>query len=149
MRYLIFTLPHTLCSRVPPGFDLGRLYYYLRHYSPTTSSQLWSRNELSTSNYEPGTELTNHFNVLSHTPSEIVLRFSDAPSVTGLRPLDGLFSISTQIDREAGVARLRFKTLIYRGDEKMEGKPAPKPVEVVHWWVSRFWMVLASQRLLK
>ena len=99
------------------GFGLLRTYWRLRWYGPDTATQLWTPSDLSTSNYETGTELVNHFNVVDKSAEEILVRFGDSPHVSGGRPIDGLFAIGATIDRPAGVARLHLKTLVFQSEE--------------------------------
>ncbi|KAL2206766.1 hypothetical protein CC79DRAFT_907103 [Sarocladium strictum] len=126
------------------GFDLPRLYWYLRWYTPSTSAHLWTRHSLSSSSYTPGTHLTNHFTVLSKTSNSITIRFGDSPSNSGPRPLDGIFEIKAQIHRDEGVARLSLKTLVFCGDRRMDGKIVPLPADLVHHSVARLWCVTGS-----
>ena len=162
------TLTLALCQATwsQAGFSPLRTFWRLRHFGPATTHQLWTASECSKATYEPGTELTNSFTVLTNTtnsptssllpnsnPSpEITVRFGDVPANSGLRPLDGLFAIEAKMDKERGVAKLTYTTLAWKGDEKVPegtGRAVPLPADAVHWWVARVWMTLASGKLQK
>jgi hypothetical protein len=48
--------------------------------------------------------MTDHFEVIEHTPQRIVVRCGDSPLKTGLRPMDGLFEMSVKVNKEEGAA---------------------------------------------
>lgn len=133
------------------GFSPLRGFWTLRHSGPATAHQLWTADQCSKATYEPGTEITNAFTVLTNSPEEITVRFGDIPANSGLRPLDGLFAIEAKMDKERGVAKFTYTTLAWKGDEKVEGggKAVPLPADAVHWLAARLWMTLASGKLQK
>jgi hypothetical protein len=117
-----------------------------RYSSPTTSHQLWRRAELLHSQYEPGTEITNHFVVLSKTPASILLRCGDSPLNTphGPRHIDGLFEMSVTTSRDEGVAEFRMKSLFYHGVGKASTSPI-KPFSFEGWAHKRYVKLLLEE----
>ncbi|PNP42339.1 hypothetical protein TGAM01_v208086 [Trichoderma gamsii] len=133
------------------GYEIQRRFLHRKWYSPETSSQLWTRDQLAASSYEPGTVLTDHFEVVDRTPNEIIVRCGDSPRNGGPRPSDGLFAIGATIDREAQVARLTLKSCLFHSDRKVEGENGPMPgwMEILHQWYARIWMASGSRRIVR
>ncbi|KIY02053.1 uncharacterized protein Z520_02191 [Fonsecaea multimorphosa CBS 102226] len=107
------------------AYTIQRRYLQQRYSSPTTAHQLWRRSELLHSPYDVGTEITNHFVVLSKTPASILLRCGDSPLNTphGPRDVDGLFEMSIATYKDEGVAEFRMKSLFYHGVGKVSVSP--------------------------
>jgi hypothetical protein len=133
----------------------GTGYVYQRSYlekkyknDTTTAHQLWSRDELRSSNYEVGTQITDHFEVVSKTPDSIVVRCGDSPLKTGLRESDGLFEMSTKINREEGVVEFRLTSVFYKGLGTATEKPMPDHIEFLHRLYTKLWMETAVQNVV-
>ncbi|KAM0259090.1 hypothetical protein ACHAQJ_003461 [Trichoderma viride] len=133
------------------GYEIQRRFLHRKWYGPETSSQLWTRDQLAASAYEPGTHVTDHFEVVDRTPNEIIVRAGDSPRNQDPRPSDGLFAIGATIDHDAQVARLTLKSCLFHSDRQVEGDKGPMPawVESLHQWYARIWMVSASRRLVR
>jgi hypothetical protein len=144
-------LPHSLTRRSHGalGYRFQRAYLARKYQGPATSSQLWTVDQLARSTYEPGTQLTDHFEVVEKTPSEIVVRCGDSPRNPSPRDSDGLFVISAAIDRERGEAVLGLKSCFFISSRRMEGVQGPMPgwMEVLHRWYSRIWIETGSWRV--
>lgn len=111
---------------------------------------MWSRQQLAGASYEPGTYLTDHFEVVERTSTSVTIRCGDSPRNQGPRASDGLFVISAKVDREAGVAHLGLKSAFFHSHQKIEGSKGPMPawMDRLHQWYSRIWMASASRRVL-
>lgn len=133
------------------SYEFQRRYLQRKWYGPETSQQLWSRQQLASASYEPGTRITDHFEVVDRTPTEVVIRCGDSPRNSGPRPSDGLFVISAKVDREKGVAHLGLKSCLFHSHEKVGGTAGPMPpwMEHLHQWYARIWMASASSRILR
>lgn len=133
------------------GYEIQRRYLHRKWYSPETSSQLWTRDQLAASAYEPGSQVTDHFEVVERTPSEIIIRCGDSPRNQGPRPSDGLFAIGATIDHDAQVAHLTLKSCFFRTDSKIDSDKGPMPswIENLHQWYARIWMVSGSRRVMR
>ncbi|KAL6820136.1 hypothetical protein J3E69DRAFT_51730 [Trichoderma sp. SZMC 28015] len=133
------------------GYAIQRWYLHRKWYGPETSSQLWTRDQLAASKYEVGTAVTDHFEVVDHTPNEIIVRAGGTPREQGGRPADGLFAIGAVVDHDAQVARLTLKSCLFSSHQKIEGDkgPMPAPVELLHQWYSRIMLVSAASRLTR
>lgn len=109
----------------------------------TTAHQLWSPEELKSSTYDVGTQITDHFEVVSKTPESIVVRCGDSPLNAGVRDSDGLFEMGVQIKREEGVAEFRLKSVFYKGLGLAESEPMPAHVVFLHKLYTKVWMETA------
>ncbi|TVY31293.1 hypothetical protein LSUB1_G008983, partial [Lachnellula subtilissima] len=132
------------------GLWSGLGYAYQRHYlskkyqnTTTTAHQLWTRPELATSTYEPGTQITDHFEVVSKTPESIVVRCGGSPLEQGVRASDGLFEMGVQIKKDEGVAEFRLKSVFYKGLGNADGPPMPPHVLFAHKLYTKLWMETA------
>ncbi|PQE26550.1 14-alpha sterol demethylase Cyp51B protein [Rutstroemia sp. NJR-2017a BBW] len=133
----------------------GSGYAYQRHYlskkyqnTTTTAHQLWERPALLSSTYDVGTQITDHFEVVSKTPEAITVRCGDSPLKTGVRESDGLFEMGAKIDRNEGVAVFSLKSVFYKGTGKETGKPMPEHVEFAHRLYTKLWMETAVQNVV-
>lgn len=121
-------------------------------YQAETPDHLWSPRDLATSTYEPGTRITDHFEVVEKTPSAITVRCGDSPVRNpGPRESDGLFVMYAEVDKERGEVELGLKSCFFDSKNKHDGilGPMPKYMEKAHQWYSRLWMVSASRWVTK
>jgi len=95
------------------------------------------------SNYDVGTQITDHFEVVEKTPETIIVRCGDSPLKTGVRPSDGLFEMGVKINKEEGFAEFRLKSVFYNGVGKTTEAPMPKHVEFAHRLYTKLWMETA------
>jgi hypothetical protein len=86
--------------------------------------------ELSSSQYDVGTQITDHFEVLEKTPETICVRAGDSPLKRDVRPSDGLFEMSARVKGDA--IEFGLKSVFFQGLGKPEGKPMTPWVEVAH-----------------
>ncbi|KAI9052348.1 hypothetical protein LZ554_003698 [Drepanopeziza brunnea f. sp. 'monogermtubi'] len=136
------------------GYTLQRHYLSSKYRTPNnTSQQLWDTPSLQTSTYPPGTQISNHFVVVSKTPTSIVVRCGDAPAVTGVRASDGLFEMGVEIegegegDENGGVAVFRLKSVFFQGSGTAENKPMPSHMEFLHRLYTKVWMETALRNV--
>lgn len=134
-----------------PGFAVQQKYLEWKWRGPETEDQLWSTEQLAQSTYDKGTKFTDHFEIVEKTPGAITVRCGDSPRNQGLRPSDGLFVISTSVDKEHGEVELRLKSCLYHSDGKHPGSKGPMPswMEELHQWYARIWSETAARRLMK
>ncbi|KAL1870759.1 hypothetical protein Daus18300_005079 [Diaporthe australafricana] len=141
------------CRGVWAGWGYGSQRRYLaKKYQDQTPNHLWSPRDLATSNYEPGTHITDHFEVVERTPSSITVRCGDSPVRNpGPRESDGLFVMYAEVDKERGEVELGLKSCFFDSKNKNDGilGPMPKYMETAHQWYSRLWMVSASRWVTK
>jgi len=132
------------------GYDFQRWYLARKYQSPRTSHQLWSPSELLSSSYDVGTQITDHFEVLSKTPEQILVRCGDSPLNTGVRPSDGLFEITAIVKKDEGVAEFGLKSVFYQGLGKAEreGSPMPAYMEFLHRLYTKLWMETAVRNTI-
>ncbi|CRG91146.1 hypothetical protein PISL3812_08194 [Talaromyces islandicus] len=133
------------------GYAVQRKYLDFKWRGPETASQLWTTQQLATSNYDKGTYITDHFEVLEKTPDAITIRCGDSPRNQPLRGSDGLFIISTKIDKKREEVELKLKSCLYSSQGTVSGVKGPMPpwMEELHQWYVRIWSETASWKLLK
>lgn len=126
------------------GYSYQRSYLSKKYQNTTTTShQLWEPSQLLSSTYEVGTQITDHFEVVSKTPSSIIVRCGDSPLVTGVRDSDGLFEMKASVDKSEGVAVFELKSVFFKGTGKSTEKPMPEYVEFAHRLYTKLWMETA------
>ncbi len=131
------------------GYTYQRSYLEKKYKNDTTTAhQLWSRDQLRKSTYEVGTQITDHFEVISKTPEAIVVRCGDSPLKTGVRDSDGLFEMGVRINREEGVAEFSLKSVFYKGLGTASSKPMPDHIEFAHRLYTKLWMETAVQNVV-
>jgi hypothetical protein len=135
--------------RCATGYAYQRSYLEKKYRNTTTTAhQLWTRPELLSSTYDVGTQITDHFEVMSKTPESIVVRCGDSPLKTGVRDSDGLFEMGVKINRDEGVAEFRLKSVFYKGLGRAENPPMPSHVEFAHRLYTKLWMESAVSNVM-
>ena len=95
-----------------------------------------------------GTQITDHFEVISKSPDAIVVRCGDSPLKREVRDSDGLFEMGSKINKEEGVAEFTLKSVFYKGLGKATEKPMPAHVEFAHRLYTKLWMETAVQNVM-
>jgi len=133
------------------GFAVQRKYLDLKYRGPETAKQLWTNEELAQSNYDKGTCIADHFEVVEKTPTAITVRCGDSPRKQDPRASDGLFIISATVDKQREEVELRLKTCLFSSEGTIQGTKGPMPawMEEMHQWYARIWSETGSWRLLK
>ncbi|KAF5565564.1 hypothetical protein FNAPI_1608 [Fusarium napiforme] len=93
----------------------------------TNKNDLWEKKDLLASTYEPGTYFTNHFVVLSKTPTCITLRGCFDPHQSPPSPMnvDNLVEIRAELDDEKQVAVLKLQCITFDGRKEASDKEDP------------------------
>ncbi|KAF2275349.1 uncharacterized protein EI97DRAFT_379359 [Westerdykella ornata] len=135
----------------------GMGYAYQRRYLEKKyrglegrESHLWDRKDLLRSDYEVGTKITDHFEVLEHSPEKVIVRCGDSPLNTEHRPSDGLFSMEVTTDEKAETATFHLKSVFV--DTTPDGKnaqPMPGLVQFAHRLYTKLWMETAIRNVMK
>ncbi|RHZ58935.1 uncharacterized protein CDV56_105351 [Aspergillus thermomutatus] len=131
------------------GYAFQRAYLARKYQGPETAHQLWSRSELRSSSYEPGTLITDHFEVVEKTPDRIVVRCGASPRVQEVRPSDGLFEMSVKVKPEEGVAEFGLKSCFFQGLGKAETQPMPPHMVWLHQQYTKLWMETAIRNVVR
>ncbi|KAL4882683.1 hypothetical protein BJY04DRAFT_186705 [Aspergillus karnatakaensis] len=114
------------------GYAYQRSYLSRKYEADDTKSHLWTNAQLSSSSYDIGTLITDHFEVVEKTSDKIVVRCGDSPRRQDVRASDGLFEISAVVKPEEGVAEFGLKSCFYQGLGKAEGEPMPPHIAWLH-----------------
>ncbi|SCN87246.1 uncharacterized protein FFNC_01844 [Fusarium fujikuroi] len=90
-------------------------------------NDLWEKQDLLASTYEPGTYFTNHFVVLSKTPTCITLRGCIDPHQSPPSPMDvdNLVEIRAELDEGKQVAVLKLQCITFDGRKEANDKEDP------------------------
>ncbi|KAK4995017.1 hypothetical protein LTR66_005072 [Elasticomyces elasticus] len=133
------------------GYAFQRRYLERKYRGANTSHQLWDAPALKSSNYPIGTQITDHFEVLSHTPNSIIVRCGDSPMKKDVRASDGLFEMAAFVREEEGVAEFQLKSCFYQGLGKVEGSTRPMPawMEWAHRQYTKLWMESAVRNVMR
>jgi hypothetical protein len=136
----------------PPGYTIQRHYLSNKYCNTTTTAhQLWTPSQLLSSTYEPGTQITDHFEVLSKTRQDrlqsILIRCGDSPLKRDVRPSDGLFEIAAEVHIDKGYAEFRLKSVFYQGLGKAAGLPMEGFMLWAHKQYTKLWMESAVRNV--
>ncbi|KAI9700473.1 MAG: hypothetical protein M1820_006772 [Bogoriella megaspora] len=133
------------------GYTVQRKYLERKYRSPSTAHQLWDQDDLKASSYPVGTQITDHFEVLSHSPSSIVVRCGDSPMKRDVRASDGLFEMRAYVRQQEGVAEFQLKSCFYQGLGKSETGAAPMGpwIDWAHKLYTKLWMESAIRNVVK
>ena len=110
---------------------------------------MWDTKALLESDYPVGTQITDHFEVLTKTPESIIVRCGDSPRKMEVRPSDGLFEMRAEILKDEGVAEFQLKSVFYQGLGKATGKPMPFHIEFLHRQYTKLWMETAISNVTR
>jgi hypothetical protein len=130
------------------GYAYQRRYLFKKYHGPLTEHQLWEKFDMHTSTYPLGTQITDHFEVVEHTPTSIVVRCGDSPLKNDVRDSDGLFEMSAVIKKDEGVAEFRLKSIFYKGLGTTDTTPMPGYMEFLHRQYTKLWMETAIQNVV-
>ena len=126
------------------GYSIQRRVLERKYKNAETASQLWTVEDLQTSPYNPGTLITDHFEIINKTENSIILRGGDTPRVQDIRENDGLLEFTTDVRRDEGVVEFGLKCIFYNGlalpDE--EGSKAPPGGSMVKWLHEKYDKIL-------
>lgn len=131
------------------GYAIQRAYMAMKYKGPETAQHLWSPSELSSSSYEPGTIMTDHFEVVEKTPERIVVRCGGSPRIQDVRESDGLFEMSAIVKPEEDVAEFGVKSCFFQGLGKAEAGPMPWFVAFLHRQYSKLLLASAVKNVLR
>ncbi|QGI64043.1 hypothetical protein CEK26_007995 [Fusarium fujikuroi] len=112
-------------------------------------NDLWEKQDLLASTYEPGTYFTNHFVVLSKTPTCITLRGCIDPHQSPPSPMDvdNLVEIRAELDEGKQVAVLKLQCITFDG--RKEANDKEDPFGGVGGWLHRQYSTLLYTTDLK
>ena len=131
------------------GYAFQRAYLSKKYEGPETAYQLWTPNQLRSSTYDVGTEITDHFQVVEKTPERIMVRCGDTPRNRDIRPADGLFEMSAIVKPDEGVAEFGVKSVFFQGLGKAETKPMPPHIDWLHKQYSKLWLETALTNVVR
>ncbi|KAF5694968.1 hypothetical protein FDENT_781 [Fusarium denticulatum] len=110
------------------GFGYGiqrRIMTFFKN--ETNKNDLWEKKDLLASTYEPGTYFTNHFLVLSKSPTCITMRGCFDPHQSPPSPMDvdNLVEIRAELDEAKQVAVLKLQVITFDGRKEASDKEDP------------------------
>ncbi|KAJ7088539.1 hypothetical protein C8R43DRAFT_1082338 [Mycena crocata] len=130
------------------GYEIQRRYLERKYRSPETAAQLWDTDKLAASKYPVGTQITDHFEVIEHTPTSIAVRCGDSPRNGGVRAVDGVFEMTAVVKESEGVAEFGLKSVFFQGEGKTEGS-MPAHIAFAHRLYTKLWMESALRKVVK
>lgn len=122
------------------GYRYQRLYMQYKYRGPETAHQLWDVPELQSSTYHVGTQITDHFEVVSKTPESIVVRCGGSPRIREVRPGEGLFEMCTHLSEKEGVVEFGLKSAFFAGLDKADAPPMSGLMKWLHVQYAKLWM---------
>lgn len=130
------------------GYAIQRRYLE-RKYRANTPDHLWDQSDLATADYHVGTLITDHFEVISHTPESVVVRCGDSPSVQQPRPSDGVFEMVALQEPGSKEVEFQLKSVFFNSETPSEKHGVPWHIEVAHRWYTKVLMETAVRSLMK
>lgn len=90
-------------------------------------NDVWSREDLLSCKFDPGTYVTNHFLVLSKSPTSLFMRgcFDPHPSPPIPQNVDNVVEIRAEIDELKQVAVLKLRVATFDGTEQASNAEDP------------------------
>ncbi|KAF5578004.1 amidase signature domain-containing protein [Fusarium pseudocircinatum] len=121
-------LVETFIAGMWGGFGYGiqrRIMTFFKN--ETNKNDLWEKKDLLASTYEPGTYFTNHFVVLSKTPTCITMRGCFDPHQSPPSPMDvdNLVEIRAELDEAKQVAVLKLQVITFDGRKEASDEEDP------------------------
>lgn len=131
------------------GYAYQRRFLEKKYRSAETEYQLWDRQALKTSPYDVGTQITDHFEVVSKTPNAIIVRCGDSPRIRDVRASDGLFEMLAEVKKEEGVVEFGLKSVFYNGlgQPEKEGKGSGPMSPTIQWLHKQYDKVLMESAI--
>lgn len=111
-------LTRRFCAGIWAGsiFDTQRDYLAQKYrHLPGREDHLWSKQSLLDSEYEVGTKLVDHFEVVESECDRITMRCGDSPLNQAVRPSDGLFTMSVVYLPESEEVEFRLRSIFWNG----------------------------------
>ncbi|CAG7557795.1 unnamed protein product [Fusarium equiseti] len=110
-----------------------------------SKNDVWEKKDLLESKYEPGTYFTNHFVVLSKTPTCITMRgcFDPHQSPPAPMDIDNMVELHAVLDHEKQAAVLKFRALTFDG--RKEASDAEDPFGGFGGWLHRRYSTLLTE----
>ncbi|KAI9731299.1 MAG: hypothetical protein M1834_005202 [Cirrosporium novae-zelandiae] len=130
------------------GYSFQRAYFARKYRGPETAHQLWSTSSLQTSDYTVGTQITDHFEVLEHNPTSILVRCGGSPRIKDVRDSEGLFEMTAVVNKSEGVAEFGMRSIFYQGKGKTD-KPNGPLFTWLHQQYTKLWMETAVSNVTK
>ncbi|GAM90877.1 hypothetical protein ANO11243_089230 [Dothideomycetidae sp. 11243] len=130
------------------GFAFQRRYLE-RKYRTTAPEQLWDRADLAQADYRVGTLITDHFEVINHTPESVIVRCGDSPRVQQPRASDGVFEMVALQDPGSNEVEFQLKSVFFNSETDSREDPVPWHIEFAHRWYTKVWMESAVRSLMR
>ena len=126
----------------PIGYAYQRRYLEKKYRGPDTASQLWDRKDLKESTYSMGTQITDHFEVVSKNASSIIVRCGDSPRKMETRDSDGLFEMLADVKDDEDVVEFGLKSVFYNGVAQPNKESQPPMGPWIKWLHEKYDQVL-------
>lgn len=134
-------------AEVIQGFEAQRYLLRRSNYNTKTAHNLWTQPELSSSTYPTGTEMVDHFEIISKTPDSIIVRCGGSPLDKNVRASDGLFELKADVDEDEKVARFEMKSVFFSGSKKSDVHMVPGHIVYGHRLYTKLLMETAVRGL--
>lgn len=134
-------LTRRFCAGIWTGkaFDVQRKYLTDKYaHLHGREDHLWTPQQMLDSNYEVGTKIVDHFEVVESSAQNIALRCGDTPLNSGPREFDGLFSMRAKYLPDSEEVEFQLLSVFWNGslDILTQSRPAQRPmpehVEFLH-----------------
>ncbi|KAF1982105.1 hypothetical protein K402DRAFT_385191 [Aulographum hederae CBS 113979] len=131
------------------GFEVQRRYLERKWRGlEGREGMLWEREELKKGDYEVGTRIADHFEVVERGVDRVVIRCGDSPLITGPRNSDGVFAM--EVTTEGDVAKFHLKSVFFDSTpDGAKGGSLPAHIEFLHREYTKLWMETSVRKLVK
>ncbi|TDZ13970.1 hypothetical protein C8035_v002926 [Colletotrichum spinosum] len=102
--------------------------------SESNAGDIWDEEELLRTTYPAGTIIADDFIVLDKSTNCIIFRGGESPRVApgGPRDMDTYITLTTELDRDARVAKFKLKSIVLNGLSDGKGLPLGGPEVFLH-----------------
>ncbi|KFY44201.1 hypothetical protein V494_01579 [Pseudogymnoascus sp. VKM F-4513 (FW-928)] len=129
------------------AYDFQRRYLARKYRNPSTETDLWTRPAINSSDFAKGTVVTDHFEVVDRSPTEVTLRCGGSPREQGVREGDGLFRVGVRVEKEKGEVELGLTSVFFQGTGVAKGEPMPEWIKWLHGVYGKLFMEDAVKRV--
>ncbi|KFZ01190.1 hypothetical protein V500_00856 [Pseudogymnoascus sp. VKM F-4518 (FW-2643)] len=129
------------------AYDFQRRYLARKYRNPSTETDLWTRPAILSSDFAKGTIVTDHFEVVDRSTTEVTVRCGGSPREQGVREGDGLFKISVRVEKERGEVELGLTSVFFQGKGVAQGEPMPAWIKWLHGVYGKLLMEDAVKRM--
>ncbi|KFZ04233.1 hypothetical protein V501_09218 [Pseudogymnoascus sp. VKM F-4519 (FW-2642)] len=129
------------------AYEFQRRYLERKYRNPSTKTDLWTRSAINSSDFAKGTIITDHFEVVDRSPTQVTVRCGGSPREQGVRGGDGLFKVAARVEKEKGEVELSLTSVFFQGKGVAAAEPMSSWIKWLHGVYGKLWIEDAARRV--